>query len=119
LFFLSWIATHKTLLGFITLQVFAFSANALLYGSHAAEEARGAVTASGEAGHHHHHPGKDHNEDPDANHCCDTNHSHDVTGSDPFALASRTLCSRLGGVDPASHLLEVFHERFIPPQHQA
>jgi hypothetical protein len=116
---LSWIATHKTLLGFIVLLVFAFSANALLFGSHAAEEARGAVTAAGAVEHHHDDSGHEHGNDQDGSHCCDTHHSHDVTGSDPFVLASWNQCAGLGGIDPTSHILEVFPERFIPPQHQA
>ncbi|MHB8707241.1 MAG: hypothetical protein ACYC9I_00030 [Desulfuromonadales bacterium] len=116
---MSLIATHKTLLGIIVLLVFVFSANALLFGSHAAEEARGAVTTAGAVEHHHDDSGHEHGNDQDGSHCCDTNHSHDVTGSDPYVLTSWTQGTSLGAIDPTHHLLEVCHERFIPPQHQA
>ena len=116
---LSWITARKSLLGFIVLMTFVVSANGLLFGSHAVEEARGAVTVSAETGHQHHHHDEDHGDSPDDTHCCDTRHSHDLTGINRFELGSWTLCSSLGGGDPTSHLLEVFPERFIPPQPQA
>ena len=116
---MSWIATHKPFLGFIVLLAFAFSANALLYGTHAAEEAREIVAAGGAGEHHHNDSGHDDGNDQDASHCCDTHHSHDVTGSDPFVLDSWIPYSELGGSNPTHHLLEVCHERFVPPQHQA
>ena len=116
---MSWITAHKTLLGVIVLLVFVFSANALLFGSHAAEEARGAVTAAGAVEHHHDDSGHEHSNDQDGSHCCDTNHSHDVTDSESFELAAWTQSTSLRVIDPTHHLLEVYRERFIPPQHQA
>lgn len=113
------IARLKTLPGFIALLIFACSANALLFGSHVAEETRTAMTVAGEAGHNHEHSSDDHGDGSSGTHCCDTHHSHDVTGSDPFELASWHLRPELAGTEPPSHLLEVFPERFIPPQHQA
>ncbi|TLM67211.1 MAG: hypothetical protein FDZ69_04795 [Deltaproteobacteria bacterium] len=116
---MSWITAHKTLLGVIILLAFVFSANALLFGSHAVEEARGTMTAASAVGHHHDDAGHEHGNGQDSSHCCDTHHSHDVTGSDAFELASWIQGTRLVAIDPTHHLLEVFHERFIPPQHQA
>lgn len=114
---MSWITARKALLGFIVLLTFVISANGLLFGSHSVEEARGAVTASGETGHHHH--DENHGENPDDQHCCDTHHSHDLTGTNLFELGSWVLCSSLGVSDSPNHLLEVFPERFIPPQPQS
>lgn len=112
------ITTHKTLVGFILLLVFAFSANALLYGSHLAGEACEAVAAAGEGGHHHNHPTDSHDEDPDATHCCETPHGFDVDGGCSFNLVKWPQDTTLGGNYPPHSLLEVFPERFIPPRHQ-
>ncbi|GEM_PF-4167877 len=116
---MSWITAHKTLLGFIVLLVFALSANALLYGSHAADEAHEAVATAGEAGHHHSPSADNHDENPDASHCCETPHGFDVTGGCSFSLSEWSLDATLGGSYPPYFLLDVFPERFIPPRHHA
>ena len=127
---LNGLAAHKYLLCFVLL-TFLFSANALSFGHHAAEEmhqamnqiaaistlpALSAEDAHAVFAHHHgHHDGGD-SQNHDSN---EAHHSHD-TEAGPLAFKVATLASSLlRFIEPFSSIPEVFLDRFIPPQNHA
>ncbi len=123
------LALHKCLLFFVLL-TFLFSANALSFGHHAAEEMHQAMNQivalstlpalSAEDAHavfaHHHNQPDDGDNSHDSN---ESHHSHD-TETAPITFAVATLASSLlRFIEPSSYLPEVFFDRFIPPRNHA
>lgn len=125
------LAVHKYLL-FLVLVTFLFSANALSFGQHAAEEmhqamnqitalstlpALSAEDAHAVFAHHHGHPdddGQSNNHDSSESH-----HSHDTEAA-AIALTFVTPApSALRCIEPLSYFPEVFFDRFIPPKNHA
>jgi hypothetical protein len=121
---------HKYLL-FLVLLTFLFSANALSFGHHAAEEmhqamnqiaaisnlsALSAEDAHAVFAHHHGQPDGGDSNSHDNN---ESHHSHD-TETAPITFTVATLASSLlRFIEPFSYLPEVFFDRFIPPQKHA
>ena len=124
------LSSHRYLL-ILVLLTFLFSANALSFGNHAAEEmhqamkqiaalsnleALSAEDAHAVFAHHHghHDSGQSENHDSSEGH-----HSHD-TETAPLAFTVATLASSsLRFFEPFSYIPEVFFDRFIPPKNHA
>ncbi|MDO3380262.1 hypothetical protein [Geoalkalibacter halelectricus] len=124
------ISVHGSIISSIVLLIFLFSANGLLFGSHAAKEifsgAAGIACedhdfASGcelhSSSHHHGHDHHSHN----GTECCGThgNHSHDFRSVQPLIVSPSLSSSQHRFFDIAVFLPEVYLERFIPPQNRA
>lgn len=114
---------------FLVLVTFLFSANALSFGHHAAEEmhqamnqiaaistlpALSAEDAHAVFGHHHGHPDDDgQSKDHDSS---ETHHSHDTEAATIALTFATPASSALRGIEPLSCFPEVFLDRFIPPK---
>jgi hypothetical protein len=128
---LNGLASHKYLL-FLVLLTFLFSANALSFGQHAAEEVHQAMNqitalstlpalsaedAHAVFAHHHGHPDADgQSKDHDSS---ETHHSHDTEAAAIVLTLATPSSSALYGREPFSYFPEVFLDRFIPPKNHA
>jgi hypothetical protein len=117
---------HRPVIAAIALLTFLFSANGLLFGSHAADEmlseawgvgdshgsasACGHLSVSDQHDHSHHS-----HSDTD---CCGAHghHSHDFRSGQPLVVSPSFFSSRRRFFDIDAAIPEVYLERFIPPQ---
>jgi len=126
---------HKTLLSSLILLAYLFSANALVFDGHAAEEMilaadHGAITSvfsgsgAGEvnlsdAYDDHDHSGAGHGKDHHGDGFSDSHHTHDLA-DDPIASIFELIhSSTLRFFEPFVWFTTVFLDRFIPPQNLA
>jgi hypothetical protein len=125
------LTSYKYLL-FLVLLAFLFSANALSFGRHAAEEmhqamnqiaaistlpALSAEDTHAVFAHHHGQPdGGDSNKNHDSN---EAHHSHDTEAATIALALSALASSPLRFIEPFSYLPKVFFDRFIPPKNHA
>jgi hypothetical protein len=123
---------HKTLLASLLLLVYLFSANALVFGIHAAEEMilaadHGATTCAslgpGEVNlsdvYDHDHSDAGHGKDHHGDGFSDSHHTHDLADG-PIASISKVISSTsLRFFEPFAWFPTVFLDRFIPPQNLA
>jgi hypothetical protein len=121
---------HRSVIAGITLLTFLFSANGLLFGSHAAEEMLSAATRIAGDTHdstsfcglhslsdHHDHSHHSHSDTE----CCGAHghHSHDFRSGQSLVVApSFSSSQRPRFFDIDACIPEVYLERFIPPQNR-
>lgn len=123
--------TSYKYLFFLVLLTFLFSANALSFGHHAAEEmhqamnqiaaistlpALSAEDTHAVFAHHHGQPDGGDSKNHDSN---ESHHSHDTEAATIAFTLTTLVSSPLRFIEPFSYLPEVFFDRFIPPQNHA
>ena len=126
------LTSYKYLL-FLVLLTFLFSANALSFGHHAAEEMHQAMNPivaistfpalSAEDTHtvfaHHHGQPDDGDSSKKTHDSNESHHSHDTEAATIAFTLVALASSPLRFTEPFSCLPEVFFDRFIPPQNHA
>jgi hypothetical protein len=120
---------HRSVIAGIVLLTFLFSANGLLFGSHAAEEMLSEATrivgdtrdSASFCGHHssHHHDHSHHSHSDTE--CCGAHghHNHDFKSGQPLIVSPSFSTFQRRFFDIDAYISEVYLERFIPPQNRA